>query len=1282
MISMSLCLPDKEFSEANNLEATMRTKQNFPQSVFSIVIILILSLSSLRPPVAHAQESAGVKRQVNAQTGRVSFLLPEGGLVLPAGEALKGMSLSERSADPALALVSRFGTEFGLKDPGRELVAMQRDELDGGRIKVRYQQSHQGIPVIGGELVVHTNGDGDLYSINGEVARDLSLGVEAAIQPETAESSALQAMAKWYKKTTADFIVSPPKLWIFDPALLMPSSRQPELVWRMEVTSVDQAAPLRELVLVNALRGNISLHFNQIDTTWAAVPSADISPATAPAIGDEAPAAVLNADVATYTAHNGTTLPGTFLCAETQPGCTNGADVHADKAHGYAIGTYNLYAVQHGRDSVDNAGAQLISTVHYDSGYQNAFWSGTQMVYGDGYGFALADDVVAHELTHGVTQHESNLFYFYQSGAINESFSDIWGEFYDRTNGQGNDSAGVAWQIGEDVAGLGAIRDLRDPTLFDQPDKMSSTLYTQDIFDNGGVHSNSGINNKAAYLMVNGAAFNGKTVSALGWEKTVAIYYKVNTDLLVSGADYSDLYFALQTACASLIGQRGITAANCVEVKDAIDAVEMNTQPVPGFNTDAPYCDTGDPSFVFSDGIESGTGNWTFSNGSHLRWQVDSVDGPYAHSGNHSLFADDIPEEVADASARLDPIQIPGNAYLHFAHAYNLESFFFLGEFDGGVLEYSVNGGSTWQDAGSLMQVNGYNGTVATGGGNPIEGRSAFVASSHGYISTRLNLASLAGRSVTFRWRMGLDVAGSGSFLESPSGWWLDDVRVYTCAGLPGPFNRTSPAEGGTGVGLGTTLSWNSSPTANYYQYCYDIIDDNQCNRLWSSPLTATSAGITNLGANTRYYWQVRAVNGHGVTQANNQTWGSFTTTSTLPAGTAGLETFVGSIRRGRYSLGSGQSLRESYTGVDSGPVKILSTNGIPFLAAERVIYRVNNVNTSFTELMSLPVSQLDTTYWLPWYNNVDLDTQLRFGNMSGSAATVHVYVGGQEMTGSPFTLAAGESARKSFPGMNNGPVRIVSNVNIIAAERVLYKVNGVNTSFSELMALPDNQLDTTYWLPWYNNVGLDTQLRIANVSSSNATVHIYIGGQEMTGSPFTLTPGASSRKSFTGIDRGPVKIVSSQNIVAAQRLIYSVNGVNTSFTEMMALPNTQLDTTYWLPWYNSVGLDTQLRIANVSSSNATVHVYIGGQEMSGSPFTLTPGASARKSFPGIDKGPVSIVSNQNIVAAERVLYRVNNTNTSFSELMGLPDQLLDSTYWLPWYNNANLDTQLRFGVP
>jgi hypothetical protein len=160
------------------------------------------------------------------------------------------------------------------------------------------------------------------------------------------------------------------------------------------------------------------------------------------------------------------------------------------------------------------------------------------------------------------------------------------------------------------------------------------------------------------------------------------------------------------------------------------------------------------------------------------------------------------------------------------------------------------------------------------------------------------------------------------------------------------------------------------------------------------------------------------------------------------------------------------------------------------------------------------------------------------------------------------------------------------------------------------------------------------------------------------------------------------VQIVSDQDIVAAERVIYKINNIPTSFTEMMALPNSQLDTTYWLPWYNNVNLDTQLRFANVSGSTATVHVYIGGVEMDGSPFTLLTGESTRQSFTGIDAGPVQIVSDVPIVAAERVIYKVNGVNTSFSEMMALPNTLLDTTYWFPLYNNIGLDTQLRFGIP
>ena len=404
-------------------------------------------------------------------------------------------------------------------------------------------------------------------------------------------------------------------------------------------------------------------------------------------------------------------------------------------------------------------------------------------------------------------------------------------------------------------------------------------------------------------------------------------------------------------------------------------------------------------------------------------------------------------------------------------------------------------------------------------------------------------------------------------------------------------------------------------------------------------------------------------------------------TPAPTPTG-ANVNLKIGEATQAQQWVFNGQSQLVNHPNVSDGPVQLTSANNVSLVGSERVIYKVNNIPVSFSEMMALPASQLSTTYWLPWYNNQDLDTQLRFGNVSTSTATVRVYIDSREVNGSPFTLAPGASTRKHFAGVNDGPVKIVSNVKIVAAERLIYKVNNVPTSYSEMMALPNSLLSTTYWLPWYNSKGLDTQLRIANLSTSTATVRVYIGGQEMSGSPFTLPRGQSTRKSFPGIDGGPVKIVSTAKIVAAARVIYKVNGINTSFTELMALPNSQLSMSYWLPWYNNTSLDTQLRIANVSTSTATVRVYIGGQEMPGSPFTLARGRGLRQSFAGVNQGPVKIVSTANIVVAQRVIYKVNGVNTSFSEMMALPSSQLDTSYWLPWYNSIDLDTQLRFAVP
>jgi Zn-dependent metalloprotease len=491
------------------------------------------------------------------------------------------------------------------------------------------------------------------------------------------------------------------------------------------------------------------------------------------------------AHIRTYTASNTSLTLYYFRCDETDPTCAGGAgDSHVINAHKFAIGTYNFYLLKHNRQSIDNNNMAILSTARYQSGYDNAFWNGDQMIYGDANGYPMADDVVAHELTHGVTQYESGLFYYYQSGAINESFSDVWGEYYDQTNGLGNDTPGVKWLIGEDVTGVGALRSMNNPPAYGDPDKMTSANYYTGGLDAGGVHTNSGINNKAVSLMVDGGSFNSKTVTALGWDKTAAIYYEVNTNLLTSGADYSDLYYALYQGCLNLIGgSLGITFSNCQQVLNATDAVEMNSQPVANFNPEATMCSAGQsPNNVFYDNLESGSSNWTFDG--QGRWQYGSPYGDYAHSGTKFLYADDYPGAITDTNIRMtSAVVIPANGRLHFAHAYDFENYENDPNFyDGGVLEYSTNGGSIWTDASGLISVNGYTGTLNSSYGNPLAGRAAFAGTSHGYISTRLNLNPLAGQSVMFRWRMGLDNGGS------QWGWWLDDVRIYSCAADANPM--------------------------------------------------------------------------------------------------------------------------------------------------------------------------------------------------------------------------------------------------------------------------------------------------------------------------------------------------------------------------------------------------------------------------------------------------------------------------------------------------------------
>lgn len=722
--------------------------------------------------VSRVQEAeclgGGVARVTRGdRAGRLRFIGTESARAIRRLDALMVTNTPEASAR---AYLSRCAGLFGVTDQGADLVVQRPSAGSGNRSILRFQQVHEGIPVIGGELIVHLDGDLDILSVSGETLTDTAKPETTALIPaDAAARTALETVSQQYGLGTGDLIATTPERWIHDPALLGGPAAAPQgsaLVWRVEVRPA-ALLPIRELVLVDARLGTVRLHFNQVETA-------------------------LNRS--THTANNSTVLPGVFVCGEADPSCSAG-DAHAAAAHLSARDTYEFYRTTHNRDSLDNAGAALVSTVHYGVNFANAFFdsAGNQMVYGDAYGYALADDVVGHELTHGVTRHTSNLFYYYQSGAINESFSDIWGEFIDQTNGRGNDTAQVKWLLGEDVSGRGASRNLANPPAMSHPDRITSPLYYVSTGDNGGVHINSGVNNKAAFLMVDGGTFNGQTVAPLGISKVARIYYEVQTNLLTSGSDYADLFDALFQACNNLVGTAGIILGDCDEVRKATLAVEMHLQPVPGFNPDAPVCVTGSPATIFFDGFETGTTQVSLG----ARWsrpQANSVTS-FARSGRYSLFATDSPASALATAASLNSDRLlPAAAYLHFAHAFGFQK-----DFDGGVVEYSTNGGGTWTDLGALVDTNGYNGTLAASTGNPLSGRAAFTGQSHGYISSRANLAALSGQSVRFRWRMGLD--GSGQ----ERGWYVDDVHLYTCSNPGAPVISTitpalGPAAGGSSV--------------------------------------------------------------------------------------------------------------------------------------------------------------------------------------------------------------------------------------------------------------------------------------------------------------------------------------------------------------------------------------------------------------------------------------------------------------------------------------------------
>ncbi|NJN16673.1 MAG: hypothetical protein HC822_10570 [Oscillochloris sp.] len=485
------------------------------------------------------------------QSGRVEFL----SAVDAAGRIPYTPTDIERGNPVAIArgFLDQQRDLFGLQSVAKELTFLRREpDRRLGFSHLRFGQTYRGLPVFGRQLVVHLDAAEQIVAVNGQFSPDIALPTEPAITPELALDTALTHLrAEQLTPFELARVQIEPLPESTELTIYLDQAGRPRLVWMVQILTSSPLAQWR--YFVNALR-----------------------PEVVHAIDEVMPIKRRQ----TFTARNSTRIPGRLIIDEGE----RSRDPVAQAAHDGAGAVYDYFFQNFERDSIDDRGMTLVSTVNYGSDPQdaeNAAWVSeyNQMIYGDGgrifepLPFGL--DVVGHEFTHGVIDATSQLIYENQSGALNESYADIFGVMIDRAN----------WTIGEAVIKsppypVPYLRSLRDPNAegfyeprdplrgVGQPAHMDeyANLPNSRRSDNGGVHINSGIPNRAAYLVA----------QAIGRERAEQVFYRALTQYLTPRSDFLDAANAAQRAAADLYGNE-IAA----QVRAGYEQVGITTTEVP-----------------------------------------------------------------------------------------------------------------------------------------------------------------------------------------------------------------------------------------------------------------------------------------------------------------------------------------------------------------------------------------------------------------------------------------------------------------------------------------------------------------------------------------------------------------------------------------------------------------------------------------------------------------------------------------------------------------------------
>jgi Zn-dependent metalloprotease len=738
-----------------------------------------------------------------------------------------------------------------------------------GNDRVELQHYYKGVPVFDGLVKFHFNKMGDISSVNGNFISIDKLNPVPSITEQIAQKIALKTVeGQNIDVLAAPLQVKNTDLFVIQKGMVKGADEGKFLVYRIEISNEKN---VREYVFVDAHTGQIVEQFTGMHH-----------------VGLDRKLYNGNTQTANLLWTEGDALPGT-LTNNQQTQIEVAGQMYRLMKYTFGHASYNgapNLATEAPMVTVTNA-EQYTNCV----GNPNANWNGVTTNFCENVG---SDDVVAHEWAHAYTEYTNNLIYSYQSGALNEAYSDVWGETVDLINnyddvGENNGprTAGCGstnrWQVGEAtdiVSGVpvGLFRDMWDPECFSDPAKISDNTYWCNTGDNGGVHINSGVINHLYALLVDGGTYNGQTITGIGLTKAAHLFWYAQTEMVTSTTNFSEFADYLETSMQELIASGAnlnalsttatssspsgqiMNASDAAELAKALLAVELRMANECNFPPNLlavpDVCEGGLPnSAIFYEDFEDGLASWTTTNQAGLgsdftpRNWVSLPVGPDAHSskvafainytgGNCDTVFENGLINLTSPTITM-PVGSVGPYTLAFDHYFATEA-----RFDGGIVQYSLDGGAFTQVPISAFINNSYNEVLETAdkqNDNPLAGLPAYSGTDPGQFKgswgqSRINLSTIGlinpGQNIAIRWVFGSD--GCGGL----DGWYLDDVKVYSCTKPTVQF-----------VASTSTANEAEALTANN---CLPYIDKTVTMRINKSPSANTTINIQASGTATQ----------------------------------------------------------------------------------------------------------------------------------------------------------------------------------------------------------------------------------------------------------------------------------------------------------------------------------------------------------------------------------------------------------------------------------------------